>query len=165
MAKTQAPVRKSPSTAEHAYHCDPSTGKGRSRITEMTVGEYLEKLGLYNGEIIHDNWSEVAADFQRGVLNIKTNTIKKEMLCDLLRGCILPPLVVHESDDSWQIMDGLQRSDVIIEALKTILALESSTPMSQFASEIVAKIVETGQSTLSREQFLDRRLFIQVACD
>ena len=156
---------------ESRIHRDLSTVNGHTKVIEMTIGEYLEKLGFYNGETLSENWSGVSTDFQRGIIGMKSNTIKQTMLRDLLRGCILPPLVVYDDNDNYQIIDGLQRTSVIFEALKIILALEAnneadpskpSTKIEPYAGDVINEITEAGYSPLNKESFLTRPVIIQL---
>ena len=141
---------------------DFATANGSNQVAVMSVRDYLLKLGLYDGTTAQDLGPEVAANFQRGVLNINTNEIKQRMFSDLLRGGTLPPLVVYDDGGSWKIIDGLQRTSVIIEALKTILDIESLTKIQSFAQKITEEISKLGQTILSKEDFLARPVIIQL---
>ena len=136
--------------------------KGSSQIAMMTVRDYLTRLGLFDGTVVSEMRPEVAATFQRGILNINTNAIKQRMFSDLLRGGTLPPLVVYDDENTWKIIDGLQRSSVIVEALKTILALESQTKPQPFAQKRIEAILQLKQTIISSEEFLARPVIIQI---
>lgn len=167
MKATTKPSGKQPAPAMElkslGSYRDLATEKGSSQIAIMTVRDYLAKLGLFDGTAVSEMRPEVAASFQRGVLNINTNAIKQRMFRDLLRGGTLPLLVVSDDDDgTWKIIDGLQRTSVILEALRTILALESQTKPQPFASKEIAEIIKLGQTTLGSEEFLARPVIIQL---
>ena len=152
MAKTQ--VHKSPATTIEYPHLgsyqNPTTAKGRSQIAQLTVQEYLTRLGLWDGTTVGDLGPDVGVDCQRGVLGINTNKIKQEMFRHLLRGGVLPPLVVYNNGKLWQVIDGLQRTSVIIEALRTIRLLEvgPETDIKNFAKDIIEDMKKEGQNYL-----------------
>ncbi len=165
---TPAPSRgKSPSADYPALgkHRDYSTDNGSNQVMELTVGQYLEKIGVYDGGIIRENWENIGADFQRGILPINTNHIKKEMLHDLLRGGTLPPLIIYEEEEIWKIMDGLQRSSVLVEALKAIIAHNSGETQQPYAQKEIDKIIESGQDILIKDDLLNGPIIIQVWTD
>ena len=105
---------------------DLATERGNFTLTKSTVGDYLARLGLYSAEAGDAYFDpSVAATFQRIALDIRKNPIKQRMLRDLCRGGTLPPLVVLDrpgESRSLEIIDGLQRTHVIAEALRALIA-------------------------------------------
>lgn len=161
-----APQKTVPGTAPSlGSHRDLATMKGSSRVLEMTVKSYLTQLGLFDATEVSEMDPEVAASIQRGVLNINTNAIKQRMFSDLLRGGTLPPLVVYDDDGSWKIIDGMQRTNVICEALRTILQLETGTKVPAFAQKVIEAILKLKQTTISSKEFLARPIIIQLWSD
>ena len=175
MAKTQVP--KSPvsptsggPTTDYPHlgsYQDPTTAKGKSQIVQVTVQEYLTQLGLWDGTTVGDIGPDVGVDCQRGVLGIKTNTIKKDMFRHLLRGGVLPPLVILNKGKLWQVIDGLQRTSVIVEALRTIKFLEvgPEVDIKPFAKDIIEKMKSDGQKWLTSDDFLEIPISMQLWSD
>lgn len=168
MAKTQVP--KSPTTTDYPHlgpYQDPTTARGKSQIVQVTVQEYLTQLGLWDDTTVQDLGPDVGVDCQRGVLGITTNKIKKDMFRHLLRGGILPPLVVLNKGKQWQVIDGLQRTSVIVEALRTIKLLEEGpeTDIKKFAADIIEDMKKEGQKWLSSDDFLNLPVAMQLWSD
>ena len=160
-----------PAPAEHESltpYRDLSTINGSSQVVQLTVEGYLRKLNLWNGESVSDLESDTAAKFQRGVLDINTNKIKQQMFHDLLIGATLPPLIVYSDGDSWEIVDGLQRTSVIVEALKTIIIEEVGSEkekIKKFASVKLKEMDDNGETRLTSDEFLARPLVVQCWTD
>lgn len=145
---------------------DFSTKKGGYSLYEMTVGSYLNQMGIYNPGERNVNWdtSVVHADFQRAVLPIAKNPIKRRMFRDLLRGATLPPIVLYQAEGQQSlIVDGLQRTHVEMQALKALITIErgEQDQLENFAKEEIAAIKELNQSLLSVNDFLDRPIILQ----
>lgn len=144
---------------------DFATSDGTYILEQTTVGEYLKRLNLYDPNTHNANWdvSIVSSDFQRAILPIEKNPIKRRMLRDLMRGGTLPPIVLYVREGQRpQIVDGLQRTHVETEALKALIALEAGeSPKEAFAREELEAMKELGQSPLSVENFLQRPALLQ----
>jgi hypothetical protein len=166
MAKTQA--QKSPTiTADYpnlGSYSDPTTAGGKSQFVQVTVQEYLRRLNLWDGTTVSDLGPNVGVHCQRGVLGINGNKIKQKMLRHVLRGGVLPPLVVYDNGKFWQVLDGLQRTDVIVESLRTIKLREEGPEASikKFAKEQIEKIESAGYKHLTSDIFLELPVAMQV---
>ncbi len=145
---------------------DFATERGTYVMELTTVGEYLERLGLYDpSSRTTRRDASITADFQRAVLPISKNPIKARMLRDLLRGGTLPPLVLYDRDQKQrpQIVDGIQRTDVLTEALTTLLTLgRGDLPQQDFALVELAVMKQLGQSPKTADEFLTRPIILQV---
>ena len=144
---------------------DFATKKGTYVILQKTVGEYLDMLDLYDPTTHTTNWDvAIAVSFQRALLPIQKNPIKRRMLRDLLRGGTLPPIVLYERQEQRPlVVDGLQRTHVLTEALKTLLALEQNEePKEKFAKEELEAMRDLNQVPIKVEEFLDRPFVLQV---
>jgi len=169
-ATTKQPTRKQVSSAPGYKSLDPirdkSTANGSSQIIQLTVKEYLTELKLWDGDNVTDLKSDASADFQRGILNIDTNKIKQKMFHDLMIGATLPPLIMYDTGVSWEIIDGLQRSDVIVQVLKTIRIRElgdvEKNKIRKFASTMIAEMEEDDESLLTSDEFLEQQLVVQL---
>jgi hypothetical protein len=148
---------------------DLATTRGSHRIVEMTVKDYLTQLKVFDGKTVRDLDSSVAASFQRGRLDIRTNAIKQRMLRDLLRGGSLPPLVLYDEGNgpqsSWKIIDGLQRTDVLHAALRAILEMESGTEVQPYVQRQLTEMRNLGQTMLNSDDFLLRPITVQIWTD
>jgi len=165
--KTSSPTR--PRVIGSRKAMDPirdlATDKGETRIVQMAVEDYLATLGIYDGAGVTD-WDEsVTANFQRGRLDIRKNTIKQRMLRDLLRGGTLPPLVLYQDrpdgGERPKLIDGLQRTDVIREALKALLARENGDEIEPYIERQIKEMSDLGQEPLSSDDFLRRVVTVQ----
>lgn len=169
MAKTGAHKSTVPATDyEHlTSYSDPTTVNGKSQITQLSVKEFLTRLRLWDGDTVSDLGPDVGVECQRGVLNINTNTIKQKMFRHLLRGGVLPPLVVYNNGKIWQVVDGLQRTSVICEVLRTIKLLETGpeTDIKKFAHDIITDMKNNNESYLTSDDFLDLPVAIQLWTD
>lgn len=145
---------------------DLATERGTFILAMSTVGEYLTQLGLYSadaGDAYFD--PSVAATFQRIALDIRKNPIKQRMLRDLCRGGTLPPLVVLDrpgQSRSLEIIDGLQRTHVLAEALRALIANKAGRQLEDYAKSQFTAIKEEGQKVLTVEEFLSRPVILQI---
>ncbi len=167
---TKSARKQATSTAPGYKSLDPirdlSTKKGSSQIIQWTVKGYLTQLNLWDGGNVKDLESDTAANFQRGILNIDTNKIKQKMFHDLLIGATLPPLIVYDNGASWEIIDGLQRTSVIVEVLKTIRILElgelEKNKIRKFASVMIAEMEKNNEPHLTSDDFLEQSIVVQL---
>jgi hypothetical protein len=148
---------------------DLATVKGSHKIVEMTVKDYLTQLKVFDGTTVRELDASVAASFQRGRLDIRTNAIKQRMLRDLLRGGTLPPLVIYDEGNGrsshWKIIDGLQRTDVLHAALKAILELESGQEVQPYVQKQLDEMKTLAQTRLNSDEFLVRPVIVQLWTD
>jgi hypothetical protein len=143
---------------------DLATKKGGYSLYQTTVGSYLEMMGLYHPSTKKVRWdtSIVHVDFQRAVLPINKNPIKRRMFRDLLRGGTLPPIVLYHCEGKLPlIVDGLQRTHVEAQALSALVALERGDELEDFAKEEIKAIQDLKQSLLDVEKFLERPIILQ----
>jgi hypothetical protein len=145
---------------------DFATKDGSYLMKEAPVGQYLELLGLYDPSTRTATWdaSIIHADFQRAILPIKKNPIKRRMFRDLLRGGTLPPVVLYDQDQDNRplVVDGLQRTHVSTKALTALLALERGDALEEFAQEELEAMKELDQAPLSVDDFLQRPIVFQL---
>ncbi len=144
---------------------DLATTRGSYRMEETTVGSYLDLVRLYDPKTRSANWdTSITAAFQRAVLPIHKNPIKRRMLRDLLRGGTLPPIVLYDRGNNQRptIVDGLQRTHVQTVALITLLALERDDKPEDFAREELDAMQALRQSPITVEAFLNRAVELQV---
>lgn len=144
---------------------DFATKRGSYFMRRTTVGEYLDTLGLYDPSTRSCTWdSSITGAFQRVVLPISKNPIKRRMLRDMLRGGTLPPIVLYDRDSQRpQVVDGIQRTDVLTAALSTLLAIERDEKAKEdFAREELDVMHDLGQSPIKVDQFLARPVVCQV---
>jgi len=145
---------------------DLATEQGTYTLTMSTVGEYLSQLGLYNADVPGASFDPaIAASFQRIALDIGKNPIKQRMLRDLCRGGTLPPLVVVERPSqsrSLEIIDGLQRTHVLTEALRALIAHEAGQQLEEYAVAQFTAIKDQGQKVLTVKDFSARPVVLQV---
>lgn len=115
--------------------------KADNYLIEMTIGEYV---GLAR-DIIHKN------EFQRRRVR-SSKTVYSLLKSDLLRGCVLPPIVlaltsdlsafaadgqvfdevVYDNKDSLVILDGLQRTYTILEIVSELEDRGDQDELSRF---------------------------------
>jgi len=144
---------------------DFATKNGTYVIRETTVGDYLNLLNLYDPKTHTIKWDvAIAVAFQRALLPIHKNPIKRRMLRDLLRGSTVPPIVLYSRDGQRpQVVDGLQRTHVLSEALKALLALEQNEePAEKFAREELEGMKVLKQAPIRVEELLARPVILQV---
>lgn len=144
---------------------DFATAKGTYRLEETSVGRYLDLLRLYDPKTRMANWDpSITAAFQRAVLPIGKNPIKRRMLRDLLRGGTLPPIVLYDRGENRRptIVDGLQRTDVQTHALRALLTLEREEKLEDFVKQELDAMKVLTQAPISVDEFLERPLAIQV---
>jgi hypothetical protein len=143
---------------------DLATKRGTYVMKSTTVEGYLKMLALYDSVNRTIRWDEtIHADFQRAVLPLAKNPIKRRMFRDLLRGSTVPPVVLYERDDQRPvIVDGLQRTNVMSEALRTLLSRERSEKLDKYAEIELASVAELGQEILPVEKFLERPVIYQL---
>jgi hypothetical protein len=129
-------------------------------MRQITYGEYLEGLGVYNSGSRTANWDKsLNVHFQRALLPLERNDIKRRMARDLLRGGTIPAIVTLKRDGNRsEILDGLQRSHVQMEVLNFLLNPASARP---WAQQMLADMKRAGQSPITLEQFLERPLVVQ----
>lgn len=144
---------------------DLAMERGRYSMERSTVGSYLQSLGLFDpttGAASFDA-SAVGATFQRATLDIRKNPIKQRMLRDVLRGGSVPPIVIFERPDRrWVVVDGLQRTHVLTEALRAALADESGSQVEDFAQTQLTLIKEHRQRRLAAAELVDRPMMLQI---
>ncbi len=144
---------------------DLATEKGSYTMTRTTVGEYLARLRLYDPTKKEGNWdsSLVSGPFQRAAIPIKKNPIKRRMLRDLLRGGTLPPTVLfyRGEEDRDVVIDGLQRTHVLTEAVKALSNRERGEVVTDFADEEISGMQELHQKPLSLDELLERPVIFQ----
>jgi hypothetical protein len=146
---------------------DLATDKGTWTIRQTTVGEYLTRLGIYDPDkrVVHEE-NIPDSDYQRPKIGISKNPIKKRMLRDLLRGGTLPAIVTVERQDSGtEIADGLQRTHVLTEAAKGLLALERGEEPGKIVRAQLKEMEDQNQKPLHVDQFLAQPLTEQVWSD
>jgi hypothetical protein len=143
---------------------DLATRRGTYVMKSTTVGDYLKMLALYDVVNRNIRWDEtIHADFQRAVLPLAKNPIKRRMFRDLLRGSTVPPVVLYERDGQRPvIVDGLQRTNVMSEAMRTLLARERNEKLEKYAEIELASVAELGQEILPVEKFLERPVIYQL---
>jgi hypothetical protein len=142
---------------------DLATEKGQWTLDHTTFRDYLTRLGILDPADQSVDFSRCPrATFQRWPIAIAKNPIKKRMLRDLLRGGTLPPIVVYDRGNSWDILDGLQRTHVLAEALRALMSRASEDKLEGYAEEQFQQIAELGQHPLSVDEFLVRPLTLQV---
>jgi hypothetical protein len=144
---------------------DLAMEKGSYVIERASLGRYLEQLGLFDSttQVASFDASAVGAAFQRATLDIRKNPIKQRMLRDVLRGGSVPPIVVFQRPDrDWEIVDGLQRTHVLTEALRATLAHEKGERLEDFAQTQFAFIQEHGQRLLASAELMERPIVLQV---
>jgi hypothetical protein len=124
--------------------------------------DYLARMGIYDGKHLKRLDDSIAVSSQRERIKISKNPIKQRMLRDLLRGGTLPALVLYEKNGRWTVIDGYQRTDVITEGLRTILAVENEDEIEPYAEEQLAALKKLDQQILSSDEFLERPLTLQV---
>ena len=147
---------------------DFATQKGGYSLYQTTVGSYLEMMGLYNPSKETVSWdaSIIHVDFQRAVLPIHKNPIKRRMFRDLLRGGTLPPIVLYHAEGARPlVVDGLQRTHVEAQALAALLGLQKGEKLEDFAYEEIDAIKKLGQKPLEVQKFLERPLILQEWSD
>lgn len=137
---------RAPAAHESEPVRDLATARGYYITVRTTVGEYLASLGLFDQASRRTNWdiSIVHADFQRALIDIKKNGVKKTMLRDVMRGGTLPPvcLAAVEGDESLRpvIVDGLQRTHVELTATKALIAIEAGDELEPFVAQVLEGI-------------------------
>jgi len=145
---------------------DLAMGEGSYTLMIVSVGDYLAQLGLYNVDVgLAAFDSDVAASFQRVALDIGKNPIKQRMLRDLCRGGTLPPLVVLDRPGAsrpLQIIDGFQRTHVLTEGLRALIAYHAGDHLEDYAHTQLVAIKEQGQKVLSVKEFLSRPVILQL---
>ncbi|MGH7866501.1 MAG: hypothetical protein ACREP9_02455, partial [Candidatus Dormibacteraceae bacterium] len=145
---------------------DLATDRGEFQLIEMTVEDYLKKLGLYSpsDRAFHMDES-LAVEFQRNPIPIEKNPIKRRMFRDLLRGGTVPPVVAYEPKDQdrrWQLIDGIQRSHVTVEVARTLRMIERDEETPSFAAEEIQALEGLQQKPLTLDDFLARPFFVQL---
>jgi hypothetical protein len=142
---------------------DLATRKGGYSLYQTTVGSYLEMMGLYNSSTNTVTWdTSIVVDFQRSVLPINKNPIKRRMFRDLLRGGTLPPIVLYHCEGKRPlIVDGLQRTHVGTQGLSALIGLERGEKLEDFAKEEIKAIEDLKQTLLGVQEFLERPIILQ----
>jgi hypothetical protein len=142
---------------------DLATARGYYVTGRTTVGEYLASLGLFDQSSRRTNWdiSVVHADFQRALIDIKKNAIKKTMLRDVMLGGTLPPvcLAAVNGDEALRpvIVDGLQRTHVELIATQALVALEEDgLILEPFVDQMIESIRGLGKHPLTVTEHLAR---------
>jgi hypothetical protein len=143
---------------------DFATKRGTYIMKETPVEDYLRMLDLYDPRDRTSRWDDaIHASFQRAVLPIPKNAIKRRMFRDLARGSTLPPVVLYDRHDQRPlIVDGLQRTHVLSEALRALLAREREEKLEKFAREEFDSVEELKQKVLPVDEFLDRPVVYQL---
>lgn len=158
MTGSDSPKRTTP------VHRDLATEHGEFQMLEMTVGDYLQMLGLYDpARRAFTSDQSLSANFQRNPIPIEKNPIKRRMLRDLLRGGTVPPVVIHTYDDHERpprVADGIQRTDVAVETAKVLHALETGETPVAYAMEELDEITRLGHKPLTLDEFLARPFYV-----
>lgn len=152
--------------APQAFRSEPvrdlATARGYYVAVRTTVGEYLASLGLFDQASHRTTWdiSVVHADFQRALIDIKKNGVKKTMLRDVMRGGTLPPVCLAVNGDDRDlrpvIVDGLQRTHVELTATKALIAHEAGEELEPFVAQVFQGISELRQCPLNVNDHLLR---------
>jgi len=144
---------------------DLATEKGSYTMVKTTVGEYLSRLGLYDSSRKEGTWdaSLVSVPFQRAAIPIQKNAIKQRMFRDLLRGGTLPPTVLYFRGDENRdvVIDGLQRTHVLTEAVKALSRREQGEKATDFAEDEISEMKKLNQEPLSVDNLLNRPVIFQ----
>lgn len=164
MSAAQVPQKTT--TLSSSVHRDLATAEGEFQMQEMTVGDYLQMLGLYDpARRTFTSDQSLSTYFQRNTIPIEKNPIKRRMLRDLLRGGTVPPVVVYAYDEPGRrpgVADGIQRTDVAVETAKVLHALEKGESPSEYAQEELNEIVKQGQKPLTLDEFLARPFYVEL---
>ncbi len=163
MSASHVPSKK---TAGTTVHRDLATAEGEFQMLEMTMGDYLEMLGLYDpARRSFTSDQSLSTYFQRNPIPIEKNPIKRRMLRDLLRGGTVPPVVVYSyGEDAGRrpgVADGIQRTDVAVETAKVLHALETGESPTEYAQEELSEIAKLGQKPLTLDEFLARPFYVE----
>jgi hypothetical protein len=149
---------------------DSTTEKAAFVIRTTTVGDYLQRVGIYD-PITRTcrTIDEVRSEFQRKAIAINRNPIKRKMFRDLLCGATVPPVVLADSTDQqpFTIIDGLQRSHVQQLALITLMSrennkIEASGKESEFIATDIETIEKSGRKVISLDEFLAQPITYQL---
>jgi hypothetical protein len=143
---------------------DLATKSGTYRMVRTTVGDYLTRLDLFDPATKNGGWdvSVVNVAFQRAVIPIRKNPIKRRMLRDLLRGGTLPPTVLVGRDDERDlVIDGLQRTHVAAVGVDALLKRARGKGAEDFIEEEIAAMERLGQRPLSVDELLARPFVFQ----
>jgi len=143
---------------------DLATSNASWTTRQTTVGDYLTRLTIFDPieRVVHSE-NIPNSVYQRQRIPLGRNPIKKRMLRDLLRGGTLPTVVtVKQDDDSVEIADGLQRTDVLAIGLQGLLALERHEQPERDVQNQLKEMDEQSQTPLPVEQFLNQPLNEQI---
>ncbi len=141
---------------------DLATKNATWRMWDTTMGGYLEWLGIYKDGAVEPEQTPISG-YQRNKIPIAKNPVKKRMLRDLLRGGTLPTIVtIAQRGRAPEIADGLQRTDVITEALRILLATERGDSIERYLEMQLQELRDQGQAPLSVPGFLNQPLTLQV---
>ncbi len=157
------PSQTVPLTQTH-WHRDLSTTRAQVCSCVETVGSYLQSLGIYNARLGSVDLSEsnkVSLTIQRAFIKIEGNVVKEKMLEDVLRGGILPTIAIHEQTSHREVMDGLQRTHILAEAIRILITIEEGkvSSLPKFIQEMIKRI---DTKILTVEQLLEQPVFILI---
>lgn len=153
---------RAPAARESEPVRDLATARGYYITVRTTVGEYLAGLGLFDPASRRTQWDIriVHADFQRALITFQKNPVKRTMLRDVMRGGTVPPvcLAAVNGNESLRpvIVDGLQRTHVVLTATKAVIALEVGEDVEPFVSQVLQSIRDLNQNVLTVDEQLAR---------
>ena len=133
-------------------------------MIRTTLGKYLADLGLFDPATKNGGWdvSMLNVPFQRAVIPIQKNPIKRRMLRDMLRGGTLPPTVlVHRPEERSLVVDGLQRTHVAAVGVRALVRRAQGETAEDFIEDEIAAMENLGQKTLSLDELLQRPFVFQ----
>ena len=134
-------------------------------MIRTTLGEYLTRLELFDPATKNGSWdvSLLNVPFQRAVIPIKKNAIKRRMLRDMLRGGTLPPTVlVARADERDLVVDGFQRTHVAAVGVDALIKRAKGEKADDFIEEEISAMESLGQNLLSLDELLERPFVFQL---
>ena len=149
---------------ENDFVRDLATKNGRYRMVHTTLGKYLTDLDLFDPKSKNGGWDAAMLNvpFQRAVIPIKKNPIKRRMLRDVLRGGTLPPTVlVRRPEERDLVIDGLQRTHVGAVAVQTLIKLARGEKAEDFIEEEISAMEKIDQAVLPLDELLARPFVFQ----
>lgn len=154
------------STADGGVIRDLATKAGSYRMVQTTLGDYLSELNLYDPTTKNGGWDATLLNvpFQRAVIPIGKNAIKRRMLRDMLRGGTLPPTVLVDRQDDEQrplVVDGLQRTHVAAVGVHALVKRANGEKAEDYVEAEIAAMEKLGQKPLSLDELLKRPFMFQ----
>lgn len=145
------------------WYEDPTTDGASWALTVMTVGVYLESMGVRaNGT--YDSTRIITTEAQRTILKITAKSKKAKMMRHVMRRGPVPTVIMTIKNGMLSPLDGLQRGDVHTLVAQALLMLkhDPAVILPQAQAEAIKTLAELGHPITDLDAFLESPMKVEI---